>query len=355
MRATPKDLTMTSSFTRLLATAAFGLSLGLSAALAQETPAPAATPEAAPADATPPDAPADDPAVEAPPSDVQPTGQAPAPEAGAGEDDAEHPPGDEHATLHYPILHPHRVDWSFAGPFGTFDQAQLQRGFKVFQEVCSACHSMSRVAFRNLADEGGPGFTDAQARAIAAGWALQVTDGPNDVGDMFQRPAIVTDYIPSPYANENAARASQGGAYPPDLSLIAKARGVERGFPWFVLDIFTTYQEAGPDYVYSLLTGYQDPPEGVEVRQGLHYNPYFIASNALAMAPPLSDGRVEYTDGSPQTVAQYAEDVSAFLMWTAEPHLVQRKEIGFRAMIFLVVFAGLLYVMKRRVWASIAH
>jgi ubiquinol-cytochrome c reductase cytochrome b/c1 subunit len=244
-------------------------------------------------------------------------------------------------------------EWSFAGPFGSYDPAQLQRGFKVYREVCSACHGIKRVAFRNLEEPGGPLFSEAAARQIATEYT--VIDGPNADGEMFERPARLSDRFPPPYPNEEAARAAQGGAYPPDLSLMAKARAAHRGFPWFVLDIFTQYQEGGPDYIYALLTGYEEPPEGVEVPPGMYYNNHFLAGKMLAMPNPLSDDQVEYTDGAPQTVDQYSRDVAAFLMWTAEPKLDERKQIGFKAMIFMVIFAGALYVTKRRLWDGVAH
>lgn len=261
--------------------------------------------------------------------------------------------GEEGAPAHYPIHKPERMDWSFAGPFGTYDRAQLQRGYKVYKEVCASCHSMNLVKFRNLADEGGPGFTEDQAKTLAAEYTIM--DGPGDDGEMFERPAEPKDHFPAPFANVQAARASNGGAYPPDLSLIAKARAVERGFPWFVLDVFTTYQELGPDYLHALLSGYQDAPEGVTLADGQYYNPYFIAGPSLAMPPPLSDDQVEYTDGSPTTVDQYSQDVSAFLMWAAEPHLEARKQTGFKVIFFLVVFAAMLYFVKRRIWSDVAH
>jgi ubiquinol-cytochrome c reductase cytochrome c1 subunit len=257
----------------------------------------------------------------------------------------------EHATPHYPLRKPERINWSFAGPFGTFDRAQLQRGYKVYREVCASCHSMSLVRFRNLAEEGGPEFTEEQAKALAA--ELTIMDGPGEDGEMFERPRELKDPMPEPFPNVQAARAANGGAYPPDLSLIAKARAVERGFPWFLLDIFTTYQELGPDYLHALLTSYEEPPEGVEVPEGQYYNPAFIAGPYLAMPPPLSDDQVEYTDGSPTTVDQYSRDLSAFLMWAAEPHLEARKETGFKAIFFLVVFAAMLYLVKRKIWSDL--
>ena len=230
-------------------------------------------------------------------------------------------------------------------------RAQLQRGLKVYKEVCAACHSMKLVAFRTLEDLG---YSEAQVKAFAAEYTVQ--DGPNDDGEMFDRPGIPSDYFPSPFPNVQAAAAANGGAAPPDFSLIAKARGVERGFPTFVFDIFTQYAEGGPDYIHSLLTGYgQEPPAGMEIAEGTHYNPYFIAGKSLAMAPPLSDDQVTYDDGAPQTVDQYSRDVSAFLMWAAEPHLEDRKKTGFRVMIFLVLFGALVYLTKRKIWADVAH
>ncbi len=257
---------------------------------------------------------------------------------------------EEGATPHYPLKHPREVDWSFAGPFGHYDRGQLQRGLKVFAEVCSACHSMSLVPFRTLE---ALGYSPEQVKAFAANY--QVTDGPNDVGDMFDRNAVPSDHFPSPFPNDQAAAASNNGAVPPDFSLIAKARGVTRGFPQFVFDIFTQYQEGGPDYIYSLLTGYQEPPEGVEVPEGTYYNPYFVASSSLAMAPPIFDEQVTYDDGSPETLDQYAKDVSAFLMWAAEPHLEQRKRTGFMVMIFLLIFTGLIYLTKKSIYANKPH
>ncbi|MCX5578012.1 cytochrome c1 [Kaistia terrae] len=262
--------------------------------------------------------------------------------------------GEAHAaTPHYPIVKPPQEPWSFAGVFGRFDTAQLQRGYQIYKEVCASCHSMNLVSFRNLGQPGGPHFSEAQVKALAE--TFQVQDGPNDVGDMFERAARPSDRFPAPFPNPEAAAASNNGKAPPDLSLMGKARAVERGFPWFVLDIFTQYQEGGPDYIHGLLTGYKEPPEGVKIGTGLHYNVGFGSGSAIAMAPPLSDGQVTYTDGTPETVDQYSRDVSAFLMWTAEPHLDARKRIGFQVIIFLIVFAGLLYLAKRKIWANVAH
>jgi len=266
----------------------------------------------------------------------------------------------EHAAKggHYPILKPKNVDWSFAGPFGKYDKGQLQRGLKVYAEVCAACHSMNLVAFRTLEDLG---YSEAQVKAFAANY--EVTDGPNADGEMFTRTAVPSDHFPSPFPNKEAAAAANNGAAPPDFSLIAKARGVTRGFPTFVFDIFTQYQQGGPDYLYSLLTGYQDLPAGVKnadgseykITEGTYFNPYFIAGSALAMAPPLSDGQVTYDDGSPETLDQYAKDVSAFLMWAAEPHLEDRKRMGFMVMVFLAIFTALIYLTKKSVYANKEH
>ena len=241
--------------------------------------------------------------------------------------------------------------WSFAGPFGKFDRAQLQRGFKVYREVCQVCHALKLVAFRTLADPGGPGFTTAQATAIAAEY--QVKGEPDEQGDVKDRPGRLADTFPPPFPNDQAARARYN-AVPPDMSVIAKARGYERGFPRWVGDIFTQYQEQGVDYITALLQGYKDkPPAGDTIPPTSFYNEYF-PGHAIAMPPPLTDNRVEYTDGTPMTVAQYAKDISAFLMWTAEPHLEARKRAGMQVFIFLIVLSALLYFTKKKVWHAVA-
>ena len=247
---------------------------------------------------------------------------------------------------------PPRQHWSFWGPFGTYDPAQLQRGFKIYREVCSNCHSIKLLSFRNLADPGGPAFTEAQAATIAA--TFQVTDGPNDQGQMFQRPGKISDYFPPPFANDQAARAALGGKLPPDMSDLAKARSYEWGFPQFIFDAFIMYQEDGPDYIHAILNGYTDPPAGFVLPPGGQYNKYF-PGGAIGMPKPLSDGQVQYTDGTPTTVDQYGRDVAAFLMWAAEPTLDARKRLGFQVMMFLIVFTALLYFTKRRVWHAVHH
>jgi ubiquinol-cytochrome c reductase cytochrome c1 subunit len=237
---------------------------------------------------------------------------------------------------------PPRQSWSFSGPFGSYDQAQLQRGFEVYHDVCSTCHSLNLVAFRNLSDPGGPGFSEAQVKALAA--TYQIKDGPDDKGKMFERPGRPSDHFPPPFANPQAAIAALGAA-PPDMSLLAKARSYERGFPDFIFDIFTQYQEQGPDYIVALMQGYlrdSDP----------NWDEYY-PGHKIAMPKPLSDGAVQYGDGSPQNVHQYAEDVAAFLMWAAEPKLEERKRLGFRVILFLIVFAGLLYFVKKKIWARV--
>ena len=255
----------------------------------------------------------------------------------------------EAEPTHFPIHKPVEMDWSFAGPFGKYDRAQLQRGLKVYKEVCSACHSMNLVAFRTLEDLG---YSEAQVKALAAEYTIP--DGPNTEGEMFERPGIPSDHFPPPFPNKEAAAAANNGAPPPDFSLIAKARGVERGFPQFLIDIFTQYAAGGPDYIHSLLTGYdQEPPPGMEIAEGTHYNPYFISGKSLAMAKPLSDDQVTYDDGSPQTVDQYSRDVAAFLMWAAEPHMEARKQMGFAVVMFLILFGGLVYLTKRKIWSSL--
>jgi cytochrome c1 len=250
----------------------------------------------------------------------------------------------EHDTPTPPMLR-----WSFAGPFGRYDQGQLQRGFKIYKEVCAACHSIQMLAFRNLADPGGLGFSEAQAAAVAAEYRIKDLD---DKGEPTERAGRPADAFPSPFPNELAAKAANGGTAPPDMSTLAKARTYERGFPWFVFDVVTQYQEQGPDYIAALLKGYEEPPKGFQLPAGGHYNKYFPGHN-IAMPPPLQAGQVTYDDGAPQTMDQYSQDITAFLMWAAEPHLVQRKRIGLQVVIFLIVLAGLMYFTKKKMWSAV--
>ncbi|MSO64800.1 MAG: cytochrome c1 [Alphaproteobacteria bacterium] len=217
-------------------------------------------------------------------------------------------------------------EWSFNGVFGTFDRAKAQRGYLVYKQVCSSCHAVKYLAFRNLV---GLGFTEAEAKALAA--EAQVTDGPNDEGEMFQRPGRLLDRLPHPYANDAAARAANGGALPPDLSLITKAR------------------EHGPDYVYAVLTGYGAAPGSMKMATGMNYNKVF-SGNQIAMPQPLSDNQVDYADGTKATVAQMAEDVVTFLHWAAEPNLEERHRLGFQVILFLLGLTILFWFVKQRVW-----
>jgi ubiquinol-cytochrome c reductase cytochrome c1 subunit len=237
---------------------------------------------------------------------------------------------------------PSRQHWSFAGPLGKFDPEQLQRGYKVYHDVCSTCHSLKFLAFRDLADPEGPDFSDAQVKALAATYKIE--DGPNDSGAMFQRPGRPSDNFPWAFANAEAAKAALG-AVPPDMSLLAKARTYARPFPLFIFDAVTEYQEQGPDYIVAILNGYTHPKDD-------HWNLYF-PGHVIAMPRPLKDGAVQYTDGAPQTLTQYSHDVAAFLYWAAEPKLEDRKKMGLRVIAFLIVFAVLLYFTKRRIWAGI--
>jgi cytochrome c1 len=231
---------------------------------------------------------------------------------------------------------PKRVSWSFNGPFGTYDRAALQRGFQVYKEVCSACHSLSLVAIRNLADRGGPEFTEAQMAAIATGYKVpaepdQQGKTVDASGQPLMRPGTPADYFPPPFPNEKAARAAMNGALPPDLSLIVKAR------------------EGHEDYIYSILTSFGPPPPNSKMAPGMNYNPMF-PGRQIAMPPPLSNGSVTYADGTPNTVDQEARDVVTFLSWASEPKMEERKRTGFNVMIFLVGFTTLLYFSYRRVW-----
>ncbi len=226
------------------------------------------------------------------------------------------------------------LEWSFnkgpAGAFGTYDKAAMQRGYKIYREVCAGCHSMKRVYFRNLS---ALGYDEAQIKNIAAEYTV-INDEPNEEGEMFERAAEPKDAFVSPFANEAAAKYSNGGAYPPDLSLITKARA------------------NGPNYLHALLTGYEEPPEGEAVSDGQYWNKYF-PGHKLSMAPPLSEGQVSYEDGAPETLDQYAHDVTQFLTWAADPYMEERKRTGFRVILFLSIFAAIMYAVKKKLWKEL--
>lgn len=272
-------------------------------------------------------------------------------------------PTQSHAAGEGPEIARHK--WSFAGVLGKFDKAQLQRGFQVYQEVCAACHGLKRVYFRNLSEPGGPGFPEDRVKELAAKWPNQIFDGPNEQGqvadrrgNLLKRPARLADPILGPYDNEQAARAAQNGALPPDLSLITKARSAGGagnviativGMP---RDIINAYQEGGADYLYALLTGYANPPADVKVGEGLHYNKAFPGYQ-IAMAAPLRDNQVRYQDGTRQTVAQYSEDVTAFLHWAGDPKMEERKGMGHLVLLYLLITTVLLYLAKKRLWSRV--
>jgi ubiquinol-cytochrome c reductase cytochrome b/c1 subunit len=244
---------------------------------------------------------------------------------------------------------PPRNSWSFHGMFGRYDPGQLQRGFKVYREVCQNCHSRKLVAFRNLEERGGPEFTEAQVAAIAAEY--KVKDGPIDQGEMFERLGRPADHFRRRSPTSRRAPANSG-ALPPDMSVLAKARQYARGFPWFVFAASTQYQELGVDYIVSVLKGYAPKPADVTIPSGMQYNVYF-PGHAIGMPPPLSDGVVSYTDGAPETLEQYSKDIAAFLMWAAEPTLDARKRIGFQVLIYLLILSGLLYFTKKKIWHDV--
>ena len=225
-----------------------------------------------------------------------------------------------------------KTDWSFKGLFGKFDRGALQRGYQVYTEVCSSCHSMKYLSYRNLAEKGGPEFSIEQAKAIAS--SFEVIDGPNDDGEMFTRPGKLSDKFVMPYENVKAAQAANGGAYPPDMSVLVKARG------------------GGVDYIYSLLQGYEDPPADVSLDDGVYYNK-FMYGNKIKMANQLSDGLVEYADGTQATVEQMSKDVTTFLMWSAEPHLESRHKMGFKAIVYLIILTILVYFSMKKIWSRI--
>jgi ubiquinol-cytochrome c reductase cytochrome c1 subunit len=256
-------------------------------------------------------------------------------------------------------VHIDRQKWSFGGIFGHFDDSQLQRGFKVSTEVCARCHSIKRLHFRNLAQPGGPGFPEAAIKSLAANY--QVEDAPDETGKVGKRAAILADAIPGPFKNEQEARFTQNGALPPDLSLMAKARGIDTGAPFYrvpdmmIRDVLTGYQEAGADYIYAYLTGYGAPPTNVKLAEFMHYNAAF-PGHQTAMANPFvaGDGLVKYSDDTPPTVDNYARDVVAFLSWAADPSLEERKRMGLLVIGYLLITAVLLGFAKRRIWSS-AH
>nr|WP_026874003.1 cytochrome c1 [Inquilinus limosus] len=229
---------------------------------------------------------------------------------------------------------PPAQNWSFGGFFGTFDRAAAQRGFQVYKEVCSTCHSMHLMSFRDLS---GLGFSEDEVKAIAAEYKVADT---NDAGEPIERTALPSDRFHNPFPNDKAAAAANGGKVPPDLSLMAKARG-------------SGGETDGPNYVFAFLTGFHDAPEGFQVPEGLNYNTYF-PGHVTAMPNILTDGAVTYSDGTNATHEQMAWDVTNFLMWTAEPTLEERKRTGVKVILFLIIFAGLLYSVKRKVWAN-AH
>ena len=225
-----------------------------------------------------------------------------------------------------------KTDWSFKGLFGKFDRASLQRGYQVYTEVCAACHSMKYLSYRNLSEKGGPEFSLAQAKAIAA--SFEVTDGPNADGEMYQRPGKLSDKFVMPYENVKAAEAANGGAYPPDMSVLVKARG------------------GGVDYIYSLLQGYEEAPSGMILDEGVHYNKYMYG-NKIKMSAPLSDGIIEYSDGTNPSVEQMSKDVTTFLMWAAEPSLEARHQMGFKAIVYLIILTILVYFSMKRIWSRV--
>ena len=222
------------------------------------------------------------------------------------------------------------TNWSFKGIFGTFDRASLQRGYQVYQEVCSGCHSVQHLSYRNLSENGGPEFTIEEAKAIAS--QFEVEDGPNSEGEMFMRKARLSDKFVKPYSNVQASTSANGGAYPPDMSVLAKAR------------------TGGADYIYSLLLGYEESPEGLELDDGVYYNKY-MPGNKIKMSEPLSDGIVEYLDGTEPSKKQMAKDVTAFLVWASEPHLESQHKMGFKTIIYLIILLTLVYFSKQKVWS----
>ena len=230
------------------------------------------------------------------------------------------------------MTEPLKVDWSFKGLTGTFDRASLQRGFQVYKEVCSSCHSMQYLSYRNLGEPGGPEFSEQEVKAIAA--SFEIDDGPDSQGEMFTRPGRPSDKFKNPYPNVQAAIAANGGAYPPDMSVLVKAR------------------KGGANYIYSVLVGYEDPPSGVTLDEGVYYNKYMIG-NKIKMPNNLIDGLVEYADGTDSTVDQMAKDVTTFLAWAAEPELEERHKTGVKVILYLVLLTILVYLSMKKIWSRV--
>ena len=229
-------------------------------------------------------------------------------------------------------IKPMKVDWTFKGLTGKFDRASLQRGFQVYKEVCSSCHSMKYLSYRNLGQPGGPEFTEEEVKAIAA--SFEITDGPDSQGEMFTRPGRPADKFLNPYPNDEAAKAANGGAYPPDMSVLVKAR------------------KGGANYIYSVLLGYEEKPESVILDEGVYYNKY-MAGQKIKMPKVLSDGLVEYADGTVSSEAQMAKDVTTFLAWAAEPELEERHKTGVKVLIYLILLSILVYLSMKRIWSRI--
>ncbi len=288
-----------------------------------------------------------------------------------------------HDGAEHNAYHPARQSWTFGGIFGKFDRAQLRRGYQIYDEVCSACHSMKLMSYRNLMESGGPEFTKDEVKKMIADKAVPAE--PNDEGatyadgERITRPALLTDRFVSPYENDKAAMAANGGALPPDLSVMAKARslphagsgkeadniffatvaGIKEYAGWVfgvARDIVTQYQEGGPDYIYALMTSYEEEvPEGAKpIPEDKNFN-HIFPGNAISMAPPLSDETVEYADGTKPTLDQHARDIATFLMWVAEPKLEERKRTGFMALVYLFILSMLMYMVKRAIWSGQKH
>lgn len=268
---------------------------------------------------------------------------------------AQEAPAAPASAEHYQIP---RGEWTFGGMFGYFDQKQLRRGFQVYHTVCANCHNTKYLAFRNLGEPGGPELSKEQVVQLAS--EIEVQDGYNDQGQPAMRPGRPSDYFQWRFKNPKEAAATFNGAVPPDLSLITKARTVEREVEWYtfpfllVKDLLTQYQEQGADYVHAILTGYVDPPAGFKLNDGSNYNRAF-PGHQIAMPQPLADGMVDYDDGTPNTLDQEAKDVVTYLMWVAEPHLADRKKLGLLVLAYLAVLAGLLFVAKKTLWRNVDH